>query len=94
MGHGDSAVKLDRSLRLYFGLHAVPQARTRTHKPFYPSLLLRFSPVFCGASAFVLFFQEVSIILPDEAELDRAAEDEGGAEVSKGVTLRTLRTSG
>lgn len=39
-------------------------------------------------------FQEVSIILPDEAELDMAAEDEGGAEVSKGVTLRTLRTSG
>lgn len=38
--------------------------------------------------------QEVSIILPDEAELDRAVEDEGGAEISKGVTLRTLRTSG
>lgn len=40
------------------------------------------------------FFQEVSILLPDEAELDTAAKDEGGMEVSQGVTLRTLRNSG
>lgn len=45
-------------------------------------------------SVLFCFFQEVSIILPDEAELDRAVEDEGGAEISKGVTLRTLRSSG
>lgn len=47
-----------------------------------------------GLACVLLFSQEVSIILPDEAELDRAAEDEGGVEVSKGVTLRTLRSSG
>lgn len=40
------------------------------------------------------WFQEVSVLLPDEAELDRASEDEGGAEISPGVTLRTLRNSG
>ena len=39
-------------------------------------------------------FQEVALLLPDEAELDRASEDEGGAEISPGVTLRTLRSSG
>ncbi|CAM9095332.1 unnamed protein product [Hapterophycus canaliculatus] len=46
------------------------------------------------AQSFAADGKEVSIILPDEAELDRAAEDEGGVEVSKGVTLRTLRSSG
>lgn len=40
------------------------------------------------------WLQEVSVLLPDEAELDRASEDEGGAEISPGVTLRTLRNSG
>lgn len=43
---------------------------------------------------FFLVLQEVSILLPDEAELDTAARDEGGVEISQGVTLRTLRNSG
>ncbi|CAM9366030.1 unnamed protein product [Ectocarpus sp. 6 AP-2014] len=46
------------------------------------------------AQSFAAEGKEVSILLPDEAELDQAAEDEGGVEISKGVTLRTLRSSG
>lgn len=34
------------------------------------------------------------MLLPDEPELERAVEDEGGAEVSPGVMLRSLRASG
>lgn len=46
------------------------------------------------AQSFAADGKEVSVLLPDEAELDRASEDEGGAEISPGVTLRTLRNSG
>ncbi|CAM9246163.1 unnamed protein product [Ascophyllum nodosum] len=46
------------------------------------------------AQTFAAEGKEVSVLLPDEAELDRAVEDEGSAEFSAGVTLRTLRSAG
>lgn len=46
------------------------------------------------AQSFAAEGKEVAVLLPDEPEVERAVEDEGGANISPGVTLRSLRESG